>query len=164
MSEITGAVNPGIQRTVALLRAHGFETTDSGDGQTHDFTCDQPMPYVHIQVVPASALIARADDLLRLITKYGVSFADSPFSPDGEIIGPHLEAHYSPADGLATISLFNVDDAALLRNDPREYVMGECGDGSMALCCGWCSCVAPDHLPWCEEQAAVQRRESAGGE
>jgi len=39
-------------------------------------------------------------------------------------------------------------------SDPREYVMGECGDGSTALCCGWCSLAAPNHLPWCDEQAA----------
>jgi len=38
--------------------------------------------------------------------------------------------------------------------DPREYVMGECGDGSTALCCGWCSLAVPNHLPWCDEQAA----------
>ena len=32
--EETEALDPGIRRLVTLLRAHGFETTDSGDGVT----------------------------------------------------------------------------------------------------------------------------------
>lgn len=117
MSEITGTLNPGIQRTVALLRAHGFETTDSGDGKTHTFGCDLPVPYVHMLVIPASALVERADALMTFLIKRGVSFADEAISEEGELVGPHLEAHYSPADGLATISLFNVNDAALFDPD-----------------------------------------------
>lgn len=41
-------------------------------------------------------------------------------------------------------------------SDPREYVMDECGDGSTALCCGWCSLAVPNHMPWCDEQAAAR--------
>lgn len=40
--------------------------------------------------------------------------------------------------------------------------MGECGDGSMALCCGWCSLAAPNHMPWCDEQAAADARADTG--
>lgn len=117
MSTITGELNPGIVRTLEWLRKHGFETTDSGDGKTHQFGCDLPVPYVHMSVLPASALVDKADMLLRLLNKMGISFADDAFNDEGEMIGPHIEAHYSPADGLATISLFNVHDATLFDPD-----------------------------------------------
>lgn len=120
MSETTGTLNPDIVRTVDLLRKHGFETTDSGDGKTHDFECDISNAYVHIVVEPASALTDRADDLLRLLTPYGLSFGQEAFNENGEMAGPYIEAHYSPADGLATISVFNVDDARLFGDDEFE--------------------------------------------
>ena len=109
------SLNPGIRFTVAMLRSHGFNTVDSGDGKTHEFECDQSIPYVHIQVHPYTALVEEADRLCRLLRDRGVSFADATFDAEGNLVGPHIEAHYSPADGIATISVSNVDDALLFK-------------------------------------------------
>lgn len=43
-------LNPGIRKTVAYLRSLGFDTVDSGDGQTHEHECDRPHGYVTISL------------------------------------------------------------------------------------------------------------------
>ena len=45
---LPGDINPGIRRTVEWLNAHGFRTTDSGDGVTHMAECDRGYAYVSI--------------------------------------------------------------------------------------------------------------------
>ena len=99
-----GDLNPGIRKTVAWLMKHGFETCDSGDGRTNEFECDLPVPYVHI-LVPKSRLVEEADRLKSLL-EYEKGIAIQPM--DEEISFPSIQAHYNPADGSATVSLFNV--------------------------------------------------------
>jgi len=102
-------LNPGIARTVAWLNALGFETTDSGDGKTHDFECDRPHPYVVI----VSARETLLDDTERLrVALLGRDIAVGDLREDGT--GPYLQACYVPGSiEPATIDLQNVDDALM---------------------------------------------------
>lgn len=111
MSEdtILNNLNPGIRRTVEFLRSHGFATCDSGDGVTKDFTCDPGMPYVHSTVDDPSSLIVEAERMKDLLEACGVAI--HPLSEAGE--QPYIQADYSPADGIAAITLFYVTDAIL---------------------------------------------------
>jgi len=98
-------VNPGIVKTVEWLRSHQFSTCDSGDGKTHDFECDQPYPYVYMEVA-AEDLAYEADRLVRLLRR---DFPGRPegFTQDGEYAGWVVEANYSPQDGYAFVTLVN---------------------------------------------------------
>lgn len=97
-------LNPGIRATVEWLNRHGFQTTDSGDGETHEFTCDLPYPYVHI-TVPARFLVSEIDRLVELLRGRGVVV--QPMDEDCSV--PCLQGTYDPADGVGgVISLFNV--------------------------------------------------------
>lgn len=88
------SLNPGIRVTVRRLRELGFDTIDSGDGKTHEFECDQDMPYVHIRVEPCDMLVEahRLADAVK------------------HIAGATVEASYSPADKVALLHLFGVSD------------------------------------------------------
>lgn len=100
---MTTPINPGIVATVQWLQSNGFHTTDSGDGETHAHECDQPVPYVHILADPSS-MVAEADRLVRLLKERGVEVG--PMNEDNTV--PTVEAAYSPTQGLAHISLWNV--------------------------------------------------------
>lgn len=104
-------LNPGIRATVRFLRDHGFHTCDSGDGVTHEFECDLPSPYVHIQCDPHK-LASETERLFKLMKGAGVNFDDPPdqWRDDDEWkVSPTIEASYMPLshpDGF--IHLFNV--------------------------------------------------------
>lgn len=109
--EAIAALNPGIRATVQWLREKGFNTCDSGDGQTHDHACDLPVPFVHIRVHP-HYMTAEAIRLMALLEScHGIDFNNAPHpqdDPEAASRYPHIEASYSPVDGVAIISLFNV--------------------------------------------------------
>lgn len=96
-------LNPKIKATVEWLRQNGFNTTDSGDGETHDFECDQNIPYVHMVVKP-EVLIYETRRLVNWLTEKGVKL--EPQNETGK--AQTVEACFSPLDGIATISLYNV--------------------------------------------------------
>jgi hypothetical protein len=98
-------LNPGIRKLVHFLRASGFQTTDSGDGETHDFECDPDHAYVAIGSCPAT-LIRDCQVVQALLEGLGVVF-------EGDPEGPSLEASYSPIDGFAFVLIFNVKDRDL---------------------------------------------------
>lgn len=98
-------LNPNIRRTVALLRANGFDTQDSGDGETHDFGCDLECAYVHCRS-SAAALVGDAHRMKSLLEGLGIVFTGL----DEHGRGTSIEALFSPVDGLATVSVFGVDD------------------------------------------------------
>ena len=102
-------LNPGIRRTVTLLRRWGFDTCDSGDGVTHDHACDQPMPYVHIRVDRVHQLAMEAQRLAGLLQRHDITTC--PMDEAGT--AKAIEASYSPAHGFATITLWNVSDRDL---------------------------------------------------
>jgi hypothetical protein len=91
-------INPGIRHTVQVLRSWGFDTQDSGDGQTHNHECDLPHPYVHISVHP-SKLTGETLRCLSLLEQHGVKFDDMP-DPQVDLEGwqkhPQIEASYMP--------------------------------------------------------------------
>lgn len=105
-------LNPGITRTVAWLREHGFNTQDSGDGATHDFECDQPIPYVHMMVKDPILLVGTVRKLERLLAERGVSL--QPMNEAGT--APAIEASWNPRDGFAIVTLWNVADADLFQS------------------------------------------------
>lgn len=96
-------MNPGIVKTVEQLQAWGFKTTDSGDGETHDYECDLAIPYVHMETVPTS-LTSEADRLRVLLASNGVVVTTCNEAGTS----PHISASYCPVDGVAVLSLFNV--------------------------------------------------------
>ncbi len=102
-------LNPGIRRTVAWLNGKGWTTTDSGDGETHDFECDRPNAYVVIRLKDPETLAVEAHRLLvALREEQGINL--EAVNDDGR---PCLQASYDPANGLALLDLMNVSDKLL---------------------------------------------------
>jgi hypothetical protein len=101
---IPADINPGIRKTVEWLRSHGFNTCDSGDGETHDHECDLPVPYVHMLVDDPDTLTSEANRLVGLLKKQGVEIVPE----DGTGLARVVHAAYDAGNQVATISLFNV--------------------------------------------------------
>lgn len=97
-------MNPGIIKTVEWLNDNGFYTTDSGDGETHDFACDQPIPYVHIKIAPPENVIKEAKRLQKLLDNIGIITVPVNNSNSE----PSIEVSYNTGQEFATISLYNV--------------------------------------------------------
>lgn len=96
-------MNPGIVETVKFLRQHGFNTTDSGDGETRDWDCDLGLPYVHMKVDPDSIAL-EAQRLMAVLKTKGVEIVE----PDEEGTSQNIQATYDPVTDLAYLSLYNV--------------------------------------------------------
>lgn len=103
-----GELDPGIRETVRWLRAHGFDTCDSGDGETKDIDddCALDVPHVFMEVEPAEELKMEADRLVRLVDTLKLPMAIYEESV-------HIEATYDPVDGIALLMLQGLDDAVL---------------------------------------------------
>ena len=101
------ALNPGIRRTVHLLREAGFNTTDSSDGATHEYECDRGYPYVSIITEHPTET---ADALLEVLATEGVSVL--PIGTDGDR-GIYIQATYDPANRIGVVELVNMTDADL---------------------------------------------------
>lgn len=97
------SLNFGIRRVVRLLHNHGFETTDSGDGKTHLHPCDREYPYIVIRTTP--------ETMVR--DSHRVREALGPLSTLDNV---HIQANYSPLDGIALIDLSGLDDGMLTAN------------------------------------------------
>jgi hypothetical protein len=96
-------LNPGIVKTVEWLQARGFQTTDSGDGATHDYECDMPIPYVHMLVEP-DKLVSETRRLRDELATIGV--VTEPTNETGT--AKSIEASFDPHTNLAVLSVFNV--------------------------------------------------------
>lgn len=105
MTPLPDNINPGILRTVQWLRSHGFDTVDSGDGKTHLYECDLPVPYVHMKVA-AETMVAECRRLERLLAAEWI--AAQPMNPDNSV--PCIQCSWDVADGegMGIISLYNV--------------------------------------------------------
>jgi hypothetical protein len=102
--EQIAALNPGIRSTVLKLREWGFDTRDSGDGKTHQFECDLPIPFVHIMASSPNFVWNEMESLrVRLSDEYGIDVGMS--NEEGDV--PAIEG-FIPANGQAFISLYNV--------------------------------------------------------
>jgi hypothetical protein len=113
-------LNPGIRRTVGLLWAHGFQTCDSGDGETREYECDREYGYVVIVVAPEE-LIAETRRLVVLLKQHGVAvlvIGTGYATPDatGPTGGVWIQASYDPAeepDAPAVIDVSFIHDRML---------------------------------------------------
>lgn len=106
-------LNPGIRRTVAWLQQQGFDTCDSGDGETHDFDCDHPTAYVALVVDP-TRLAFESDRLADLISNLGIPVL--PMAPTLEEDDPAtvtIQASYCPAEKMALIYIARIHDRLL---------------------------------------------------
>lgn len=101
-------INPGIVKVVQLLNDNGFTTTDSGDGETHDFECDRSYGYVVVITQPES-LISESNRLTTLLRDNGVKLA--PLGPEENL--PYIQANYSPVDGYSFIEVIYITDKCL---------------------------------------------------
>lgn len=101
-------LDPGIRQTVRWFRAHGFSTTDSGDGVSKaeeladDEGCALNYPHVVIVVEPAE-LIAETDRTIACLKAIGIEC--DPF-------GVHVEGSYAGDIGCIMISYINDEKLA----------------------------------------------------
>lgn len=106
-------MNPGIRKTVKWLRSCGFDTTDSGDGVTHDHACDRDHAYVVIVTKPDD-LAAEADLLVSVLKQAGIVVAPQSMDPSAQV---SIQASYDPANRIAVIDLTGLTDAMLFPED-----------------------------------------------
>lgn len=119
MSKVDYAdLNPGIVETVRYLNDRGFETCDSGDGETHKYECDHPNPYVVVLSNESIGLTATADLVKEAVEALGIEFV-VPSSTDTDSY-PFIEASYSPVDKTGVVYVGNVRDADWYK--PEESV------------------------------------------
>lgn len=128
-------LDPGIRQLVTLLRAHNFETTDSGDGaskfadaedlseeEIHDGillggagSCAEPVPNVYMRVDPARMVdeAHRLHALLLHVLRPGIfhELVEDPVL--GQTPRVMLDVRYSPLDCVAVLSLHGVADQDL---------------------------------------------------
>jgi len=119
-SEEVEDLNPGCRRLVQFLRSAGFETFDSGDGVTHEFTNDNDCPYVAMRVSKFE-LADETDRLFHVLKDAGI--VTERMNSDNT--KPTIQVTYAPYvwdndpdddldDDLAgELVLFNVTDAML---------------------------------------------------
>lgn len=106
-----GDINPGIRRTVALLRAAGFATVDSGDGETHQYDCDRDHGYV-VMVAEPAVMVAECRRLAHVVHAAGLVVVPSAMEAP-EVGQVTVEGSYSPADDIAILNLSYVHDRML---------------------------------------------------
>ena len=109
---MTDELNPGITKTVELLRAAGFNTVDSGDGETHDYECDRDYGYVSILADPAK-LCQSADDVRMLLESRGVkvvALTEEGEPPEGCCF---VSTYYCPVDTAAIVDIQYIHDDML---------------------------------------------------
>lgn len=110
--ELIAALDPGIRRTVAWLRDHGFDTTDSGDGVTKLET--GVMDPEDVLDVPHVVMVTEPDELVtwakRLAHELSARGIDLVPEGRGE---PTLSASYDPANGSSVLILYGVNDEML---------------------------------------------------
>jgi hypothetical protein len=110
LADLPEDINPGIRRLVELLTISGFKTVDSGDGETHDYACDLPWPFVAMECSP-HIVIGESIRLARRIERLCPGLKHGAIGPgDGPPLGVFtVEACYQPFIRRAFIT---VDGAA----------------------------------------------------
>jgi crotonobetainyl-CoA:carnitine CoA-transferase CaiB-like acyl-CoA transferase len=99
---------PGMVCVVALLRALGYKTTDSGNGKGQ---MEGALPFPHVvAVVSPVDLVSEANRLKLILEELGI--AVHPQGPEW-CTAPAIEGAYDVGAGVATIMLTNVTDATL---------------------------------------------------
>jgi len=110
-------LNPGIRLTVSMLNAAGHKTTDSGDGETHDFACDREGSYVVVISTP-ERLVQESQEIAALLKANGITVSAIGAG------GVQIQATYDPSMGLdhgsAIIDLSGIHDRML----PKVIIFG----------------------------------------
>jgi hypothetical protein len=106
-------LNPGIRATVLWLMSSGLTTLDSGDGQTGEYACDRPYPYV-VALCEPTELFHRTSDLKRELMDMGHRV--HPVNPNGDLC---IEGQYDPVDDVGTLQLMGATDAKLWPPKPE---------------------------------------------
>lgn len=105
-------LDPGIRDTVRWLDEHGFETCDSGDGESkfeEGWTEDDgamPFPHVIIHCLREN-LVMEADRLAIMLLQEGMSIDMGEKPVNGNL---HIQAMYNPGDLGASIMLVGTVD------------------------------------------------------
>lgn len=98
--EFYASLNPGIRKTVRLLHEAGFDTCDSGDGETHE--CDRDHGYVVVRPGRYAFSIESATNHVFLLLK----IRGFPMSQAGE--GVHVQGTCVPGEpSLVDISFIH---------------------------------------------------------
>jgi hypothetical protein len=119
-------IHPPLRRLVTLLREHGFDTCDSGDGVTNvEMGMEMALDYPHVYIATsADAAVAEARRCHALLAAHGVEFGLGEMREDESATEfcdrvssrPALVMRYEPAqDGphAAFIEITHVTDADL---------------------------------------------------
>jgi len=93
--DTVAALDPGVRDLVVALREAGFDTVDSGDGESKDPE-HRELDYPHVMMVVSPTRITNEARRLQ-------AWIDA----DGHFAGWVIEASYSPKDGVALLSLFD---------------------------------------------------------
>lgn len=133
-------ITPGVREVVRWLREHDFNTTDSGDGLTNVNAGMEGVlrfPHVHIKAFWGSSMLKRALRLHTLLEEQlrGRVLRDEERGP----LAPDIQVIYSPIDGVATLSLINVNDLALAGTPlKRQMLHGyDKSSGQLVSACDW---------------------------
>ena len=110
-------LDPGIRHTVRWLQSEGFNTTDSGDGETKlqgddPYPCALPFPHVVVSVSPAN-LYEEADRLWELLIQIGIDVHATFMDNEQLVPRVNVEATYFPGSKTAMILLSGVRDSDL---------------------------------------------------
>lgn len=98
-------LDPGIRNLVLLMRKHGFDTCDSGDGVSKpDMGCALDFPHV-IAVIRLDDARSESQRVVSLMEAYGVVFG-----PDEEA---SVEVSYSPINDVCLLAVYGVTDDML---------------------------------------------------
>jgi hypothetical protein len=111
-NEIPADMNPGIRKLVAWLWSQGFDTCDSGDGETHEYGCDHVFPFIAVRVSCPEVLVLETRRLVALFEDHGhkAQIIETPEeSLEGKLV---IEANFSPAciEMPATILVMGLAD------------------------------------------------------
>lgn len=118
-SNILNYLSPGIRLTVAALTAAGFDTCDSGDGETHQDSGEREGPFVVIKSSGRN-LTAEAVELMQFLQHNGIEVVQIGVN------GVQIQATYDPADDTAIIDVSGIHDRLLpdtisFAHKPREF-------------------------------------------
>lgn len=110
-------LDPGIRHTVRWLQSEGFDTTDSGDGESKlqgddPCLCALPFPHVAISVSPAR-LHEEADRLWELLIQARINVTATIVDNEQLVPAVNVEATYFPGSKTAMILLSGVKDSDL---------------------------------------------------